>query len=50
MPIKWTIEPNDINTKIGDKISIKCNAIGNPVPEIIWKKIDDSKLFDNNFI
>ncbi|GFY47204.1 hemicentin-1 [Trichonephila inaurata madagascariensis] len=41
----WNEEPFDVETTVGEKVSVKCSASGYPNPKIEWIKKDDVAFF-----
>ncbi|GFT91505.1 peroxidasin-like protein [Nephila pilipes] len=41
----WKEEPFDVETSVGEKVSMKCSASGYPNPKIEWIKKDDVAFF-----
>ncbi|PRD21468.1 UNVERIFIED_CONTAM: Peroxidasin-like protein [Trichonephila clavipes] len=41
----WKEEPFDVETVVGEKVSVKCTASGYPNPRIEWTKKGDSAFF-----
>ncbi|GIY67330.1 titin [Caerostris darwini] len=41
----WKDEPFDVETVVGEMVSMKCSASGYPRPEIIWSKTGDANFF-----
>ncbi|RWS21670.1 Down syndrome cell adhesion molecule-like protein, partial [Leptotrombidium deliense] len=42
-PLRWTNEPKDISSKLGDRVEVQCEAFGTPIPTIKWMKRTDNK-------
>ncbi|CAG9835601.1 unnamed protein product [Diabrotica balteata] len=43
-PPVFSIQPENINTQIGNNIKLECVASGTPIPEITWFKNDEEVL------
>lgn len=38
VPPRWQIEPTDANVAAGQDVMLDCQAIGYPVPSVMWRK------------
>ncbi|CAL1281289.1 unnamed protein product [Larinioides sclopetarius] len=41
-PPKWLEEPENIVTRVGGAVSVRCKATGSPTPKITWIKLEDT--------
>lgn len=51
-PPTFRIKPPDvIYVKIGESITLPCEAVGTPTPQIVWFKVSQQSMidFDNDF-
>ncbi|GBL76501.1 Down syndrome cell adhesion molecule-like protein Dscam2 [Araneus ventricosus] len=47
-PPRWIVEPMNTSIRIGEHITLECNAAGSPFPRIEWKKIKGSVNLDKH--
>ena len=43
-PPVWTSKPGDVKAKAGDDVAVRCDASGEPVPAIEWRRLTGACL------
>lgn len=43
-PVKFVQEPSDVSVRIGDRLSVPCQATGHPDPVVTWSAMDGRKV------